>query len=181
MNYVIVSDIFGLTAPLMNLSGLISSNARVIDPYKGVIQPYDSEQYYYNKFKLECGHDNYVANVLNALNALTQPTTCIAFSAGASAAWRAQLLTGNPHLKKLFGFYPSQIRNNLAIEAKKPCEFIFPESEVHFNLSEIIEKLTAKRNVNCIQTPFLHGFMNEYSENFNAQALNKYCNYIKSV
>ena len=107
------------------------------------------------------------------------PTTCIAFSAGASAAWRAQLLTGNTHLKKLIGFYPSQIRNYLALDAKVPCEFIFPASESHFNVDEVIKALSTKADVKCYKTNFLHGFMNEYSTNFNAQGLVEYSNYIK--
>nr|WP_231619858.1 hypothetical protein [Pseudoalteromonas sp. SWYJZ98] len=107
------------------------------------------------------------------------PTTCIAFSAGASAAWRAQLLTGNTHLKKLIGFYPSQIRNYLALDANVPCEFIFPESESHFNVDEVIKALSTKASVKCYKTNFLHSFMNEYSTNFNAQGLVKYSSYIK--
>tara|TARA_B100000508_G_scaffold64564_1_gene50627 strand:- start:5160 stop:5732 length:573 start_codon:yes stop_codon:yes gene_type:complete len=181
MNYIIVSDIFGLTAPLMRLLDIMQANTEVIDPYKGEMQPIDSEKYYYNKFINDCGHDNYVAKLLNVFNNLTEPTACIGFSAGASAAWRAQLLTGNPHLKKLIGFYPSQIRNHLDIAAKVPCTFIFPHTEMHFNVDEVISTLASKSQVTCNKTPFLHGFMNAYSTNYNVKAYDEYCALIKST
>ncbi|MBH0038382.1 hypothetical protein [Pseudoalteromonas sp. SWN166] len=179
MNYLIVSDIYGLTPALMRLSEVISANVAIIDPYSGNCQPIENEQNSYDNFMQQCGHDEYTAKVQKCFEDLTVPTICIAFSAGASAAWRAQLLTGNTHLKKLIGFYPSQIRHNLNLSAKVPCEFIFPASESHFNVDEIIKALSTKADVKCYKTNFLHGFMNEYSTNFNPQGLVEYSNYIK--
>lgn len=43
MNYIIVSDIYGLTAPLMRLLDIMQANTEVIDPFKGELQPLDSE------------------------------------------------------------------------------------------------------------------------------------------
>ncbi|WP_165742915.1 hypothetical protein [Pseudoalteromonas sp. Z9A6] len=178
MNYLIVSDIYGLTPALSKLSQAISSNLVIVDPYNK-IQAIESEKDSYNNFIQQCGHDKYTDKLLECFESLKVPTTCIAFSAGASAAWRAQLLTGNTHLKKLIGFYPSQIRNYLALDANVPCEFIFPESESHFNVDEVIKALSTKASVKCYKTNFLHSFMNEYSTNFNAQGLVKYSSYIK--
>ena len=179
MNYLIVSDIYGLTPALSKLSQAISSNLVIVDPYNNKIQAIESEQDSYNNFIQQCGHDKYTDKLLECFESLKVPTTCIAFSAGASAAWRAQLLTGNTHLKRLIGFYPSQIRNYLALDANVPCEFIFPESESHFNVDEVIKALSTKAGVKCYKTNFLHGFMNEYSTNFNAQGLVEYSSYIK--
>ncbi|MDO6635582.1 hypothetical protein Q4540_07050 [Pseudoalteromonas carrageenovora] len=181
MNYIIVSDIFGLTPALTKLSDAIMAKTVIIEPYDGKSQPYDTEQHYYDKFIKNSSHDNYAAKVKNVFDELDSPTVCIAFSAGASAAWRAQLLTGNPHLKKLIGFYPSQIRNNLDVNATIPCEFIFPQNEPHFNVDDIINSLALKVGVKCSKTTFLHGFMNQYSVNFNTTAFDEYIHYINSA
>ncbi|MEI8616664.1 hypothetical protein P4S63_01580 [Pseudoalteromonas sp. B193] len=154
MNYLIVSDIYGLTPALSKLSQAISSNLVIVDPYNNKIQAIESEQDSYNNFIQQCGHDKYTDKLLECFESLKVPTTCIAFSAGASAAWRAQLLTGNTHLKKLIGFYPSQIRNYLALDANVPCEFIFPASESHFNVDEVIKALRTKRVLSAIKPIF---------------------------
>ena len=179
MNYLIVSDIFGLTPALMQLSEGINAPVIIISPYEEEIQLIENEEYIYKTFLQQCGHDKYTAKLQKCFDKLKAPTTCIAFSAGASAAWRAQLLTGKTHLKKLIGFYPSQIRHNLNLSANVPCEFIFPASESHFSVDEVIKVLSTKAGVKCYKTNFLHGFMNEYSTNFNAQGLVEYSNYIK--
>jgi len=179
MNYLIASDIFGLTPAFTQFTEGFDTKVTVIDPYDNELQPIDSEEYNYNKFIQKCGHDKYTDKLQKCFESLKVPTTCIAFSAGASAAWRAQLLTGNTHLKKLIGFYPSQIRHNLNLSVKVPCEFIFPANESHFNVDEAIKALSTKTDVKCYKTNFLHGFMNEYSTNFNAQGLVEYSNYIK--
>lgn len=180
MDYVIVSDIFGLTPALTRFKMGVSSNSMLIDPYNGKLQVIESEANHYEKFIKHCDHDKYTEKVKECFNALKSPTTCIAFSAGASAAWRAQLLTGNPHLKKLIGFYPSQLRNHLQLNAKVPCEFIFPNHEVHFNVDDVIANLGRKELVECKKVEYLHGFMNKYSVNFNANAYYYFCNYLKN-
>ncbi len=43
MNYIIVSDIYGLTVPLVRLLDIMQANTEVIDPFKGELQPLDSE------------------------------------------------------------------------------------------------------------------------------------------
>ncbi|MDQ2043765.1 hypothetical protein NRL14_08500 [Pseudoalteromonas sp. 20-92] len=179
MNYLIASDIFGLTPAFTQFTEGFDTKVTVIDPYDNELQPIDSEEYNYNKFIQKCGHDKYTDKLQKCFAHLQAPTTCIAFSAGASAAWRAQLLTGNTHLKKLIGFYPSQIRNYLALDANVPCEFIFPKHEVHFNVDEVIAILNNKSAVKCNKTNYLHGFMNEHSVNYNEQAYNYFSHYLK--
>ena len=180
MNYLIVSDIFGLSTALVQLSNEVSANVSIVDPYNSKFQAIENEQDNYNNFIEQCGHDKYTAKLHKCFNELKVPTTCIAFSAGASAAWRAQLLTGNTHLKKLIGFYPSQIRNYLALGENVPCEFIFPKREVHFNVDEIISRLSDKASVECNKVDYLHGFMNRHSPNFDEQGYRDFCSYLKS-
>ena len=44
---------------------------------------------------------------------------------------------------------------------------MFPKSESHFDVAELMKKLEVKPNVNIAQVEYLHGFMNKHSINFN--------------
>jgi hypothetical protein len=181
MHYIIVSDIYGLTPELIQFSNGLKGTCCLIDPYDEKIQAFESEGYYYNEFIKIGGHDTFKDKVLAGFDSLTEPTTCIAFSAGASAAWRAQLLTANKHLKKVVGFYPSKIRDFLTLDAIIPCEFIFAQSESHFNVDEVIEKLQLKPQVSCEKSDYLHGFMNPHSLHYNHQAYCLYSQYLAQL
>lgn len=174
MNYLIVTDIFGITAHLAHFSRLLSAKTQIIDPYNAQLQSPVNEQLQYAKFINECGHDGYLDKTLNALNNLEQPTIVIAFSAGGTAAWRAQAHQHNPYIKKVVAFYPGQIRHFLALDAKIPCEFIFPKEERHFELTPVVIELKSKEYVSCERTLYQHGFMNPLSVGFNNQAYKKY-------
>ena len=50
MDYVIVSDIFGLTPALTRFKMGVSSNSMLIDPYNGKLQVIESEDNHYEKF-----------------------------------------------------------------------------------------------------------------------------------
>ena len=179
MNYLILSDIFGTTSALIDLAEQLNTQFCIVDPYNGEPQLIEREKEHYNSFKQQCGHDKYFEIVKEYFKTLSEPTTCLAFSAGASAAWRAQSITENPYLEKLVGFYPSQIRNNLAINAKINCEFIFPKHESHFDVTHVIQNLSLKRNVKCKMAQFDHGFMNKLSDNFNESAYAYFCDYLR--
>ncbi len=166
-SYLLVSDIFGKTAHLGLFAQQLCGNVDLFDPYKGELQPAMSEQFQYQRFLTYCGHDNYFENVHVKLAAIRQPTTVVAFSAGATAVWRAQAELRNDQIKNVIGFYPSQIRHHLELEASVPCRFIFPRSEVHFDIAPVIKALKSKANVDCEVTNFAHGFMNPLSDNFN--------------
>ncbi|MBB1370123.1 hypothetical protein [Pseudoalteromonas sp. SR45-4] len=166
MQYLVISDIYGKTPCLQQLAKHFNAENQIVDPYNGVHQALENEEEYYKLFIKHCGHDEYAAKLEEYFNKLSKPTICIAFSAGASAAWRAQASTTTTHLKKVIAFYPTQIRNYLNIDAIHPCEFIFPGFEPHFNVDELITNLSAKNNVRCLKTLYLHGFMNQQSQNF---------------
>ena len=53
---------------------------------------------------------------------------------------------------------------------------IFPKSESHFDVKDLISQLSLKMNIKCERTTYLHGFMNKNSVNFNKTA---YSNYVK--
>ncbi|MBQ4832260.1 dienelactone hydrolase family protein [Pseudoalteromonas sp. MMG010] len=181
MHYIIISDIYGLTSHLNEFCTDLNSACTIISPYSKTIQGIENEADYYNEFIKQCTHPGYTNKVLNCFNSLTEQSICIAFSAGASAAWRAQLLTTNAHLKKIIGFYPSKIRDDVALDAKIPCEFIFAQSEHHFNVVQVMSKLSSKSLVHCTKADYLHGFMNPKSENYNAQAYREYLHYLCSL
>ncbi|WP_372762569.1 hypothetical protein [Pseudoalteromonas sp.] len=169
MQYMVVSDIYGITPSLQLFAKHFKAGNNLVDPYEAIRQEFENEQQYYQYFINHGGHEQYLAKLVKYFNELTKPTTCIAFSAGASAAWRAQALTTNPLLKKLIAFYPTQIRHHTAINARVPCEFIFAAHETHFSVDAVIANLNKKAQVHCIKTPYQHGFMNQHAENFNQQ------------
>ncbi|WP_288344286.1 hypothetical protein [uncultured Pseudoalteromonas sp.] len=167
MNYLLVSDIFGKTAHLSLLAQQLRGKVSLCDPYLGEIQLPINEQFQYQHFITHCGHDSYFERVHLKMAAIRQPTTIIAFSAGAAAVWRAQAELKNSFIKKIIAFYPSQVRHHLELEAKVPCRFIFPHSEEHFDIKPVIATLKSKAKVSCEIADFGHGFMNPLSENFN--------------
>ncbi|MCF7519328.1 hypothetical protein [Pseudoalteromonas sp. L21] len=170
MNYLLVTDIFGKTAHLTQLALQLRNRVRMCDPYMGQIQLPTNESAQYQHFLNECGHDTYFERVHFTLTTIKRPTTIIAFSAGASAAWRAQAELHNPFIKQLIAFYPSQVRHHLSLNANIPCRFIFPHSEAHFDIAPVVAALNEKDRVECSITEYAHGFMNALSENFDLNA-----------
>lgn len=181
MQYLVISDIYGKTPCLQQLAKHFNAENQIVDSYNGVHQALENEEEYYKLFIKHCGHDEYAAKLEEYFNKLSKPTICIAFSAGASAAWRAQASTTTTHLKKVIAFYPTQIRNYLNIDAIHPCEFIFPGFEPHFNVDELITNLSAKNNVRCLKTLYLHGFMNQQSQNFSEYGYQYFYKVIKTA
>lgn len=174
MNFLIVTDIFGKTPHLAHLARQLGPTVQFVDPFNNHLQSPVNEQLQYARFIQACGHDNYFEKVMFAFNRLSTPTTVIAFSAGGTAAWRSQARTKHNNIKRLVAFYPSQVRHYLSVDAKLPCEFIFPTKEAHFELPPIIAALQAKPNVECSQTEYQHGFMNPLSDGFDNQGFQKY-------
>ncbi|AXV65018.1 MULTISPECIES: dienelactone hydrolase family protein [Pseudoalteromonas] len=166
MNYLLVSDIFGNTAHLSQLAQQLSGKVSLCEPYLGEIQTPVSEHVQYQHFLNQCGHDTYLERVYIKMAAVKRPTTIIAFSAGASAVWRAQAELQNPYIKKIIAFYPSQVRNHLDLSATVPCQFIFAHSEAHFDIAPVVATLRDKPNVSCEVSQYAHGFMNPLSDNF---------------
>ncbi|QDO82825.1 hypothetical protein FM037_05740 [Shewanella psychropiezotolerans] len=69
--------------------------------------------------------------------------------------------------------YGSQIRSNRYVEPRFPIDLIFLASESHFSVNELIANLTGTDNVSIRQVPFLHGFMNQHSENYDQSGYNQ--------
>ncbi|THB72761.1 MAG: hypothetical protein D3926_24970 [Desulfobacteraceae bacterium] len=130
----------------------------------------------------------------------------IGFSAGASAFWylSGQTITGsNPidPVRKAVLFYPSRISEVRHIRLSFETELIFPCCEPGYEVDQLIGELgpigasltpsitpcpgafiTAEGNspVRCVKTPFLHGFMNELSPNYDASGYEAFVSWLIS-
>lgn len=182
---LMVTDIFGATDGIKSLRRQLSLQGNmvsIIEPYKGKNIPKAQEADTYRYFLNECGHEQYLAHVNHALTSALkladQDIYIIGFSAGASAVWRAldsnhPLFNIDQHshaIKHFMGFYPTQIRHHLALSSICKSSIIFPKSEDHFNVKDIIRHLSSNYHTRCIQTPFNHGFMNPTSKHYQHNA-----------
>lgn len=180
MNIVIVSDVFGITPALIKLKEKLGVTI-IIDPYNGKSMDFKNEAEAYSCFIAKIGLDNYISIVLKALASLDGKTTLIGFSIGASAIWRISLTNKNNFIKQAFCFYGSQIRNFTQIDPCFKINLLFPKSEPHFDVVELIKKLEAKANVKITQVEYLHGFMNYYSNNFNKTGYQRYVTLLRTI
>jgi len=182
-NVIIITDIYGVTDAVNTLREALCADAIsaiVLDPYEGFIKNFASEKSAYQAFLQECGHQQYVAKVRDLLKGMPGKTVLLGFSAGASAAWKAVDILESK-VSHVIGFYPSQIRNHLDVEPLCPVTLVFPRYEQHFDVELCIAQIAKIEQVQCIQTEYLHGFMNPLSVNFNAQGRSFFDRYISDV
>ena len=178
----IVSDIFGKTPAFETIAkDLAGDNTDVvmIDPYKGIFQDFENEEKAYACFQKDVGMEKYTDIVFNRISGIKDPLLLTGFSVGASAIWQMLNKKNFNKKSKSMCFYGSQMRNILNVNPVIKTEIFFPVKENHFDIKELKEKLEKKENVKCIQTKYLHGFMNRYSVNFNEKALIEYTQKIK--
>jgi len=173
MNIIIISDVFGLTPALLALKDKLGAHT-VIDPYEGKNMGFKNEADAYSCFITTVGLDSYLSTILKKLASLDSPTRLIGFSIGASAIWRLSQSNINNLIKQAFCFYGSQIRNFTQIEPCFEVNLIFPKSESHFDVVNLMNKLEVKLNVNITHVEYLHGFMNKHSNNFNNNGYQEY-------
>lgn len=169
MHHIIVSDIFGKTKALEELAASLSAHTTLIDPYSEQPMAFANEQDAYAYFTKYITLERYSAKLLEYVQDIASPVTLIGFSVGAAAIWN---ISGNRALRnvtKAYCYYGSQIRNKVEIEPLFPIQMVLPSSEPHFSVDGLIEKLALKDKVSIKQLPYLHGFMNPLSNNFNMQ------------
>ena len=166
MNIIIFSDVFGLTPGLIELKDQLGANT-IVDPYQGKMMGFNSEAEAYSYFISEVGLDSYVSKVSKVIASEYRETCIIGFSIGASAIWISSENIHNNLIKRAFCFYGSQIRNYTKVNPCYKTNLIFPKSELHFNVPELIKTLEDKHNLEIKHVEYLHGFMNVDSTNFN--------------
>ncbi len=183
-NIVIVSDIFGQTPALVELATRISGKHQIVilDPYAGKQMMFDNESTAYQAFTTEVGIERYYQLVEHRLAQLPSIDFIIGFSVGATVIWK--LAANNPQLLSSSSsvcFYGGQIRYWLSLTPQYPLTMIFPRHEAHFNLDEMLDKLAQFKQLTVIKTPYLHGFMNELSSNFDGEGFQQYCDYCQRL
>ena len=170
MRTLIVSDIFGCTNQLKKFSEQFSGEVQVVSPYEVTEPDYElQEQSIYDEFINRLGHDGYSNKVQEALIKFS-PDFIIAFSAGATAAWRALAMTPLKRVQKMIAFYPGQIRHFTNLNPNCHVDIYFPYVEKHFDLNPVINTLKTIPCLYVIKSRYKHGYMNALSENFNHDA-----------
>lgn len=179
MKLIAVADIFGRTHELEVLIAKLShqfSEIHIVDPYGGDIIHFIDEDEAYSCFQKTCGLTRYAQKVLEVTKNKSDATLLLGFSVGAAAIWKISHRDEFHNPTKMIGFYGSQIRNQLNINPRIEINLFFPKSENHFDVTALLDEVSVKKHVHCFQTNYLHGFMNQKSKNFSAEAYDQYLN-----
>lgn len=178
MHTIVVSDIFGRTSELGKLCEALNTGVNIIDPYSGKFMCFNEESRAYDYFMSNVGIPAYSELLLEKLNSVSNPTRLIGFSVGASAVWKSSEEFKVGVIQRVICFYGSQIRNHIDIIPCVSTDLILPKSEPGFSVSGLAQLLSKKNSVEIQNTPFLYGFMNALSKNFNQVGYNKYINWL---
>jgi dienelactone hydrolase len=169
MSITLVSDVFGLTSALIKLAEALKVDT-IVDPYDGVDMTFNNEAEAYSYFMDHIGLDVYLAKLIKAIQPAPAATNLIGFSVGACVVWRLSEKVSSNVVKRGFCFYGAQIRHYSELNPRFEIELIFPESEPHFDVSELQANLAKKQNVKTVRANCLHGFMNSLSRHYNQLA-----------
>ncbi|WP_042142476.1 MULTISPECIES: hypothetical protein [unclassified Pseudoalteromonas] len=185
MKLILVPDIFGCTTEFQQyantqksmLDKMINQDIELVlvDPYQGQTFEFDNDTQAYEKYLSLGGHEHYLSLIKKEIESnKNDDVYIVGFSAGASAIWRA--LDGFKSDKhcEFIGFYPSQIRNFLDIKLNIKSHIIFPQSESHFEVKDVMESLGHYESLKISHTQYQHGFMNPLSKGFNESAFNEF-------
>ena len=200
---VLVSDIFGRTpafeALAKSLAGITQSQISLFDPYQGENLNFTDEQAAYQYFSQHIGVETYADMLADFLMALpnkpqikpqAKPLTILGFSVGASAAWLLACRGikreyssngGSPEISQIIGLYGGQIRKYVDLQPKVTTTLIFPASEAHFDVSALSQKLAQQAHVESYQVPYLHGYLNQHSVNFDQAGYDSFLSSVKSL
>lgn len=179
----IAPDIFGHTPALDRLAEKIAGRTRpgkikIIDPYDmdsyGNRRFFRREEAAYDYFKAWSGIPEYSRRISDKVNRETNPVALVGFSAGASAIWHLSGEDNTPPVSCALGFYGSQIRHYPDIVPGFPVHLIFPDYEPHFDVDVLARAISSTPKVSCEKAPGRHGFMNEYSRNFDPELYQSY-------
>jgi dienelactone hydrolase len=178
MNIILVTDIFGKTPALVKLSEELNAKV-IIDPYGGVDMTFKDEAEAYSYFMANVGFEEYFSVLLKTMESITSASTLIGFSIGASVIWKLSEKPSVKNVNRAICYYGSQIRNFKEVNPRFEVELIFPKKEFHFDVLELQNELSKKKNVNTTKVDYLHGFMNIYSTNYNQFAYNEQLNWLR--
>lgn len=94
----------------------------------------------------------------------------LGFSVGATLAWR---LSETGLFDGVIGYYGSRIRDYLNIQPRCQSLVIFAEQEPSFRPQSILSALESKPHVTAAVLPATHGFMDRFSESYDALSAQK--------
>lgn len=169
------SDIFGLSEAFLSLleESNLAEHAIVVSPYQHLQTHFETEQQAYHCFQKHGGIDAYILRLTDIVSAHSEIKQVLGFSAGGAALYKVMSNIPDNNIQ-LTLFYPGQIRHFLDKHPSSPCHIIFPESEPHFSLTDVIQVLKQQANLKVQQNRYQHGFMNKDSKAFNQRAYNHY-------
>ncbi len=172
MRIAFITDIYGVNNGVRAITSRlqkIGADVSLVSPYRKEDLQFTSEKQAYTTFLELCGHDNYCSKVLDTI----ENDSCnilLGSSAGASAAWLACSRQSAKSIDHLLCFYPTRIRKYLQNIPEIPTTVIFPEYEELFPVDTLIDILRKNELVQCVKTPFPHGFLNPSGNSFNHDA-----------
>lgn len=166
MRYIALPDVFGATSEFASLVASLPQSFDILCPYQGHPPTFCSEQEAYDTFTELTGFEGYVDAVRQALETSVSPVSLLGFSMGASVAWRLSAELPVNRLNGSLGFYGNQIRHHTDLLPNSPYTLVLPESEPHFSIRELCNRITDKRGVRLVPSPYLHGYMNRLSDHF---------------
>jgi len=179
---LIISDIFGRTPELQDLASELSGRydqMHIIDPYDGQIVDLGSEQDAYHYFQEHCSIEKLATLVLEKIAESNVKLDLMGFSVGASAIWFISETRYFEKINTAVCFYGSRIRDMLDKVPRFKVQLVFPILEHHFDVARLASMISKKTHVECIQTKFMHGFMNKRSENFDDAGYRVFLNQMK--
>ncbi|REE70521.1 dienelactone hydrolase [Paenibacillus taihuensis] len=88
----------------------------------------------------------------------------VGFSVGATIAW---LLSEEPAVHGIVGFYGSRIRNYMEVSPACEALLFFPQEEGSFNVDDLLAALRDKPLVEVHKFSGQHGFSDPYSPKYN--------------
>lgn len=179
---LVASDIFGLSAAFLSLleDTYIAEHAITVSPYQQSQTGFKNEQQAYLSFQNSGGIDAYILRLTDILKSYPSIIKVIGFSAGAAAIYK--MMSNLPQNNiQLTLFYPGQIRHFLDKHPSCPCHIIFPKSESHFSLPDVIKVLKKQTHLKVEQNIYQHGFMNKNSKGFEQTAYTHYCQVLREL
>jgi dienelactone hydrolase len=179
MHDIVVSDIFGKTPVLERLCEPLGGDVDLVDPYEGKYMGFQTQEQAYEFFMGNVGLKTYCDILQSRIENTSSPVMLTGFSVGASAIWQISASLTTEKVKRTVCFYGSQIRHHLDIEPNVVVELVMPMYEPGFSIDELVTCLSERKNVVIYNTPYLHGFMNEFSTNYNKLGYAKYLDWLR--
>lgn len=179
MRKIIITDIFGKTKEVEKITGLISGDVTILDPYEGKYMAFSNEDEAYQYFSSQVGLEQYALMLFEKITSEKTQLELIGFSVGASAIWMVSEHKELNNVSNAVCFYGSQIRHYTALIPTFPTQLIFPIAEKHFDVSKLAETIKEKKNVSVLMADYYHGFMNPYSQHYNHEGFKNYIEHLE--